>query len=310
MKFIEELKNLKEQVKFKASFEINRGYENIVIAGMGGSGIVGNIFKELYTEKPVITVDDYFIPEFVNEKTLFIGISYSGNTEETLSATEQAIEKRAYILTISSGGKLKDLGSQNIKVPPGLQPRSSLGYMLLSLINTFMPQDNDIIERTYKLLDHLDNDNESIKTQANEIGIKNKIPVIYGYSPFKAVAYRWKTQFNENSKILAYSNSFPELNHNDTMPLRDTYLKDKFIFFSFGAPVNHKIMARINITSEITNTNFINIDPLGNSIFEKLFYLVHYGDYISYYLALYRGKVPEDVSIIEKLKLKLKNNNV
>jgi glucose/mannose-6-phosphate isomerase len=306
MKFIDQLKDLKEQVKFKAIFEINRDYENIIIAGMGGSGIVGNIFKELYLEKPIITVNDYFIPKFVNEKTLFIGISYSGNTEETLSATEQARKNRANVFTISSGGKLKELGSQNINVPSGLQPRSSLGYMLLPLINTFMPQDSIIIERTYKLVDNLDNENEFIKRQANEIGIKNKIPVIYGYSPFKTVAYRWKTQFNENSKILAYSNSFPELNHNDTMPLRDTYQKDKFIFFSFGAPVNEKIKARISITSKITSTNFINIVPLGNSVFEKLFYLIHYGDYLSYYLALYRGMVPEDVSIIEQLKQELK----
>ncbi|MEM3227024.1 MAG: bifunctional phosphoglucose/phosphomannose isomerase, partial [Thermoplasmata archaeon] len=243
MKFIEELKTLKEQVKFDSKFNIDKDYENIVIAGMGGSGIVGSIFKELYTLKPVVLVDDYYIPDFVNEKTLFISISYSGNTEETLNATDLAIEKKATVLAITSGGKLGEKGVQNVTVPKGLQPRSSIGYMLMPLLNTFMPQSKKRIDNVHRILDEMDQNNEHIKAQAYEIFKDNSIPVIYGHYPFKAVAYRWKTQFNENSKIIAYSNSFPELNHNDTMPLRDTYRKSNFIFFTFSSS-NDKIKKR------------------------------------------------------------------
>ncbi len=305
MRFIEELKTLKEQVKFDSKFDIDRNYENIVIAGMGGSGIVGSIFKELYTLKPVIHVDDYYIPDFVNEKTLFIAISYSGNTEETLSATDLAIEKKATVFTITSSGKLREKGVQNVTVPNGLQPRSSIGYMLMPLLNTFMPQSSKRIDNAHRILDEMDRNNEHIKAQAYEIFKDNRIPVIYGHYPFKTIAYRWKTQFNENSKILAYSNFFPELNHNDTMPLRDTYRKDNFIFFTF-APSNDKIKNRISITAEITKTFFVMIEPIGSSVFEKLFYLIHYGDYLSYHLSNYRGMMPEDVGIIEELKLRMK----
>ncbi|MGC8497230.1 MAG: bifunctional phosphoglucose/phosphomannose isomerase [Thermoplasmata archaeon] len=305
MRFIEELKTLKEQVKFDSKFEIYGNFENIVIAGMGGSGIVGSIFKELYTLKPVVLVDDYYIPDFVNEKTLFIAISYSGNTEETLTATDLALEKKATVFTITSGGNLKEKGAQTVTVPKGLQPRSSIGYMLMPLLNTFMPQSKKRIDNAHRMLDEMDQNNEHIKAQAYEIFEDRSIPVIYGHSPFKAVAYRWKTQFNENSKILAYSNSFPELNHNDTMPLRDTYRKDNFIFFTFSS-TKDKIKNRINITADITKTFFVTIDPIGGSIFEKLFYLIHYGDYLSYHLANYRGMMPEDVGIIEELKLRMK----
>jgi len=305
MRFIEELKTLKEQVQFDSKFEIYGNFENIVIAGMGGSGIVGSIFKELYTQKPVVQVDDYHIPDFVNEKSLFIAVSYSGNTEETLSATDLAIDKKATVFTISSGGKLGEKGAQNVTVPKGLQPRSSVGYMLMPLLNTFLPQSQKRIDNAHRLLETMDENNEHIKAQAREIFEHSSIPVIYGHYPFKAVAYRWKTQFNENAKILAYSNFFPELNHNDTMPLRDTYRKDSFMFFTFSS-TNEKIKSRISITAEITNTYFVRIDPLGGSIFEKLFYLIHYGDYLTYHLANYRGMSPEDVGIIEELKLRMK----
>lgn len=308
MEFIDELRKLKEQVKFSARFELDKDYDNIVIAGMGGSGIAGKIFQEIYTKKPVTVIDDYHIPEFVNEKTVFIGMSYSGNTEETISATNEAIKKGAMILLVTTGGKLSKMEGQKIAIPAGLQPRSSLGYMLLPLINTFMPQGDDVRERTYKALEKMDSDNRNMKEMAELIHDGDKIPVIYGCSPYRPVAYRWKTQLNENSKVLAYSSYFPELNHNDTAPLRDTYRKQEFIFFTFYTQSEPRVTKRIDVTSDLTDTKFIRIKPEGESLFEKLFYLIHYGDYLSYHLAIERKLDPSDVSIIEKLKHRLEQN--
>lgn len=306
MDFLEELKTLKEQVLFRERFTIDpEEYDNIVISGMGGSGIVGNIFSELYTKKPVIVVSDYDIPEFANDKTLFIGISYSGNTEETLSTLKQAEEAGCHIVGITSGGKLSQANHRIIKIPKGLQPRSSLGYMLMPLINSLLPVSDEERISTSQLLAKIDSDNAQLKTLAEEIGSKQQIPVVLGFSPFKWVAYRWKTQFNENSKILAFSNFFPELNHNETMPYKGTYRKDIFRFIVIGNPDNVRIKKRIEITGNITGTGFTYLPDEGQSTFEKLFALIHKGDYLTYHLAHYLNVDPTDVSLIEELKKKL-----
>lgn len=305
MEFSEELKTLKEQIKFSEKFQLEFDFDNIVIGGMGGSGIAGKIFQELYSKKPVITVDDYSIPDFVDENTLFIAISYSGNTEETVSAAKRALERGATLFTITTGGMLAYLEAQKILVPPGLQPRSSIGYMLMPLINTFLPQDSATIKKAYNLLAEMDRESSAIKEQAREIADRKSVPVIYGFSPFKSIAYRWKTQFNENSKVIAYSNSFPELNHNDTMALRDTYRKDEFSFITFGKPSNPRITRRIEVTEDITGSKFLKVEPKGESVFEQLFYLIHYGDYLSYHLSKFRGVEAGDVSSIEELKKSL-----
>ena len=305
MEFAEELKTLKEQIKFSEKFQLEFDFDNIVIAGMGGSGIAGKIFQEIYSRKPVITVDDYNIPDFVDERTLFIAISYSGNTEETISAARRALEKGATLFSITTGGMLAYMEAQKIVVPPGLQPRSSIGYMLMPLINTFLPQDSATIKRTHNLLSEMDKDSSVMKEYAAKMWEGKQIPVIYGYSPFKSIAYRWKTQFNENAKVLAYSNYFPELNHNDTMALKDTYRKDEFAFLTFGNPNSERISRRIDATEEITGNSFLKIGAKGDSYFEKLFYLIHFGDYLSYHLSKFRGVDAADVSSIEDLKKKL-----
>lgn len=305
MEFAEELRTLKEQIKFSEKFQLEFDFDNIVIAGMGGSGIAGKIFHEIYSKKPVVTVDDYVIPDFVDERTLFIAISYSGNTEETISAARMALNKGATLFTITTGGMLAYLEAQKIIVPAGLQPRSSIGYMLMPLISTFIPQDSATIKKAYNLLSKMDKDSSEIKESAKMIWDKRQIPVIYGFSPFKSIAYRWKTQFNENAKVIAYSNYFPELDHNDIMALKDTYRKEEFAFFAFGSPKNERIDARIEATESIMGNSFIKIEPEGDSLFEQLFYLIHYGDYLSYHLSKFRGVEAADVSSIEELKKRL-----
>jgi len=306
MEFVDELNMLKEQLRFKEKVDVPRGVENIVVAGMGGSGIAGKIFSEFYSKKPVTIADSYALPDFVSKSTLVIAISYSGNTEETLSMVSEAVKKDAHTVTISSGGELADHGDQHIKIPRSdLQPRSATGWMLLPLLYGFDVATESEVREARDLLEKLDRNNLACKSHAKAMREKKLIPVIYGSSPFNSVAYRWRTQFTENAKVLAYSNSFPELNHNDTMALAKTYRKSDFYFLVFSS-LSAKISKRIAVTARITKSKFNIIESKGKSDVARMFYLLHYGDYLTYHLGLLRKVDPMDVSLITLLKKSMK----
>jgi glucose/mannose-6-phosphate isomerase len=302
MEFAEELGFLKEQVLFKGKIDAGRRFRNVVIAGMGGSGIVGKIFSEIYTEKPVTLIDGYSVPAHLSRDTLFVAVSYSGNTEETIKAAERAMQKGCRVVTISSGGELGDYGDQNIHIPRSdLQPRSAIGYMLMPFMEGFGLVDAADIKEAHKVVESLDHNNQECFAHAKRISRNKKIPVVYGAYPFSSVAYRWKTQFNENAKVIAYCSSFPELNHNDTMALAETYRKDEFYIMVFDSD-RKEIKKRIAITSRLTQTKFNFIEFKGKSLAARLFYMIHYGDYLSYHLGKMRGVDPTDVRLIEELK--------
>ena len=304
-KLLRELGTLKDQVRFSKRFTIDGDFDNVVVAGMGGSGIVGRIFSELYSEKPVEVISDYQLPKYANDRTLVIGVSYSGNTEETISVLNQAQKKNCVTVAITSGGKISGMGFQTVLIPGGLQPRSSLGYMLMPLLSTFLDITNNVRDATFERLKNMDEAHSKEETLALEIFKEQRIPVIMGFFPFSWVAYRWKTQFNENSKIMAFSNYFPELNHNETMAIGDTFRRDLFKYIAFRGSANNRIEKRIEETSKITGVDFYQVTAEGNSTIEKLFFLVHYGDYVSYHLAKLRNVNPQDVSKIELLKKRL-----
>lgn len=306
MNFEDQLKDFRNQVKFKADFGKLNPFKNIVISGMGGSGIAGSIFSEIYDKAPVQVVSDYDLPSYAGRETLFIGISYSGNTEETISATEEAIGLGCQVRLVTSGGKLAELGAETVIVPDGFQPRAALGYLIKPFLNTFISSDDTIYEKISRMLAEMDTNNSREREVAQTIFDRNSIPYVLGYPPFKWVAYRWKTQFNENSKLLAFSAYFPELDHNDAIPFKYTYGKDQFSFLVFGGSTG-QIKKRIRYTSEITSTEFITIEPKGETLLEKLFYLIHAGDYVSYHLGKIRKIDPEDVSVITELKERLKS---
>lgn len=227
-KFLDELMSLKEQLRFKESFEMPDGISNIIIAGMGGSGIVGKIFQEMYNEIPVFVASGYSLPEFVGSDSMVVCISYSGNTEETISAYEDARRRGTHTAVITSGGVLSEKDDNTVKIPKNVSPRSALGYMLMPLLNSFCDvKEEDISEATI-LLGKLDDDSSAESTIAGEIFGEELLPIIYSTAPNESIAYRWSTQFNENSKILALWSSFPELNHNNTMALKGTYRKNAF----------------------------------------------------------------------------------
>ena len=304
MNFLDQLKDLSSQVKFKADLGDLSPFRNVVVSGMGGSGIAGAIFSEIYDRAPVQVVSDYSLPHYANKETLFIGISYSGNTEETVQVASEAIKRGCQVKLITSGGRISELDGDLVKIPGGLQPRSAIGYLLKPFLSSFITAEEDEYNRVSKLLSEMDSNNEEEEKLAEDIVKSEQIPIIYGHYPYRWIAYRWKTQFNENSKLLAYSAYFPELNHNETVPLKATYNKETFRFLTFG-DTPPRIAERAAITSEITNTIFHNIKVRGETFLEKIFYLIHFGDYLSYHAALKRNIDPEDVSVITELKNRL-----
>lgn len=305
MEFLDQIRSFPEQIMSRNFFNVDRDFNNIVISGMGGSGIVGRIFSELYGRCPVQVVSDYEIPHYVGSKTLFIAISYSGNTEETLATVKQAREKGAQIKVITSGGELSRLGFETVKVPSGMQPRNALGYMLSPLLNSLMKIEQSEIDRAHEILQTIEKESSKLKQMAEEICSGNLVPWIVGYEPYVSTAYRWKTQFNENGKILAINSTIPELNHNETVPLKLSYGKERFYFISLGNPSNERTAKRLRITSDLTGIKFNNVKEYGSTMLQKVLSMIHSGDYISYYVAKIRSLDPMDVSLIEELKSRL-----
>lgn len=308
VKFLYELLSLKDQISSKETFAVDKNPSNIVIAGMGGSGIAGRLFQEMYSDMPVFISNGYSLPKFVGKDSIVVCISYSGNTEETIAAYEEAIEKNAQSAIITSGGKLLSKGRNVVRIPTGISPRSALGYMLMPLLNTFCKIPEEDILEAQMALTKLDNDSSKEKEIAAEIFKGEHIPIVYSTSPNDSIAYRWNTQFNENSKILALWNSFPELNHNNTMALKSTYKKELFYPICIKSNTDKRISARITATEKVTNMRFRRvIEANGTSSFAKLIYLLHVGDYISYHLAKLRNVDPLDITSIEELKSMIKN---
>ncbi|MFP4497081.1 MAG: bifunctional phosphoglucose/phosphomannose isomerase [Vulcanimicrobiota bacterium] len=302
--------------------------QNIILLGMGGSAIGGDLLSAFMADQvkvPMVVCRDYKIPAFVNENTLCIATSYSGNTEETLTAYEKCVEKRARVVALSSNGKIEELslkdGAWLGKVPGGYQPRTALGFLFASLYAVMVKTG------LYKgKLDDLKNTAEFLKTIANQwmswteteenqplklaISLKNRIPVVYSSSGYmETIAYRWKCQFNENSKMFATSTYFPELNHNEIVGwgAPEGLLDDKFVIILREPEENTRVKARIELTREYLKkkVKVEEIFPKGETRLERLFYFILFGDLLSIYLAYLYDKDPAEIDAIHWLKKEL-----
>ena len=194
--------------------------DKIVVCGMGGSAVGGDLLKAYMhdSKTPVFVVRDYNVPNFVDENSLVFAVSYSGSTEETLAAYEDALRKKAKIVAVTSGGQLGSMAKKAIKIPAGLQPRAALGYLffpILGVLNNsgIVDVKGKEIEEMLDILSKTDDFKTVGERIAKKIGLRT--PLIYASELLGAVAYRWKTQFNENSKSPAFHHVFAELNHNE-----------------------------------------------------------------------------------------------
>ncbi|MCK5112811.1 MAG: bifunctional phosphoglucose/phosphomannose isomerase [Thermoplasmatales archaeon] len=304
--------------------------DDVLITGMGGSGISGDIVVRLFRDKidvPVVVNKEYDLPKWARKDTLAIFFSYSGNTEETLSAFKIASQKKCKIVSISSGGKLQELsekrGVAHIKIPSGFQPRAAVAYSLFTLIvilkrtgllkNTI---ESDIEETIAITQDVIDNNKKSVVEESNlskqmARKILNTIPQIYGWGFYYPIATRWRQQLNENSKVIAREDVVSESNHNDIVGWSlNPEVSKNFSCILFRDKDNESLnmSTRLNFMISLFEdsvANIIEIHPKGKSRLAKIMYIMCLGDFLSCYLAILRNIDPTSVDIITELKQRL-----
>ncbi|MFH1458534.1 MAG: bifunctional phosphoglucose/phosphomannose isomerase [Candidatus Omnitrophota bacterium] len=315
----------------KASFLFEkRDFTKIVFAGMGGSAIGADLVRSyLYLESkiPITVLREYRLPAYVDKDTLVIVASYSGNTEETLSAYKQAREKGATLVVISSGGTLKEYASKDrvtfIEIPRNLPPRCSLGYLsiipLCLLARLGKAQEpGAAISQMIKILEDLKNRylNPGIAQKDNiaktaALRLYNKLPFIYSSSVhFDVCAIRFRGQIAENAKALSSSHVFPEMNHNEIVGWENP--KKQFKNFIVVMLRDQQMHARVGIRMDITaslireeGVELIEIWSRGEGLLSRIFSLIYIGDFVSFYLAILYGIDPTPVDRVAYLKEQL-----
>ncbi len=307
------------------------GIRNIVVVGMGGSAIAGDIVRSLLSSRlliPFVICRHYVLPEFVDDETLVIASSYSGNTEETLAALNDALNRKAMIAAMSTGGLLKDVADINAiplaQLPVGFQPRAALGYSLtplllflekIGLISNASKEITAIVPRLQMYREKYIEDNPTNQNPAKNIAqkIHGRIPIIYsGPTLTDAVGLRWKGQICENAKSLAFANQFAEFNHNELVGWSDAVREhaERLIVVMLRDADDHpQIRKRMNIVKELIQrqtVEVIEVHSRGELELERVLSLVQFGDFVSYYLAILSEVDPTPVDVIETLKNALK----
>jgi glucose/mannose-6-phosphate isomerase len=284
-------------------------FDSIIFCGMGGSAVGGDIMASLIKSIPISVLRSYDIPEWIGENTLAFVISYSGNTEETLSAYQELKKTSANIICVTSDGKLAECKpSLLIRIPSGFQPRCAIGYLffpVFMVLKRLGVVDFDVDE-LLSILTEMSRDLENEDSVASALASKllDRLPIIYAASPLEAVAKRWQTQFNENSKVVAHINIFPELNHNEIVGFGNPKIDNLVIIFK-DTDYSPRIEKRIAITKEIISPYTSGIEEVytvGDSPLTRLFSLMYLGDWTSYHLAVKRGVDPTSVERIAYLK--------
>jgi glucose/mannose-6-phosphate isomerase len=294
--------------------------QNIVIAGMGGSGIGGNLVTALTANDiscPITLSKSYDIPAFVGPNTLFIACSFSGNTEETIDATNKALKTGAKIVCITSGGKLGELAAANnldtIHIPGRSgSPRASIGYSFVQLLHIFhafgltKSAYTSELEATIKLLDA---ENDNIKEAAKALAgqMKDKLVFFYGDSKLEAVLIRTQQQIAENSKHISHVNVFPEMNHNELVGWKypEGIYANAIVVLARTSFEHPRNTIRIEVCKGIFKEHVketVELVAKGTSFTEQSIYLIHLLDWASFYLAELNNVDPFPVDVINYLK--------
>ena len=305
-------KQCREAVALAKGIKVQGEINKILVCGMGGSAVGRDLLKTIMQDSkiPVIVNRDYDIPD-VDENTLVFAVSYSGNTEETLSALTKAKNKNAKIVGITSGGQLSDLAETLIRVPSGLQPRNALGYLFLPILGVLynsgiLEVRNSDLNEMIQIISDIEYFDEKGRDLARKI--KDKVPIIYSSKRFEACAYRFKTQINENAKTSAWHNIYPELNHNELVGSQSMD-RSKFIIFQIRDRDDHeRIKKRMDICKDLfeQTVDVEEILTMGDSLLSRIFSCIYIGDWVSYHLALWKRTDPSPVFLIENLKKELK----
>ena len=318
-----------EKVKIGKKIIEYKKPQNIVIAGMGGSAIGGEILKSWLRDEasiPIEICNEYTLPAYASQHTLVFVVSYSGETEETLSALVDAVNRKCMIIAVTSGGHLlafaKKLQIPYVMIPSGLPPRAALPYVffplpvLMEKMNVLESKKSEIEETLYMIKAVSEENSPKISTKNNAskklaLQLKDSVPAIYGFRQYGAVAHRLKTQFNENSKVPSRYEVFPELNHNETMGWEASEDLTKIFSVLLIRDRNEpeEIKNRIEATKSTAlqkAARVIEIHAKGEGKLAKMFSIVSLGDFTSVYLAILRGVDPVPVKTIDKIKMAMK----
>ncbi len=301
-------------------------FRSIMISGMGGSALPGNLFR-IYLHDLFRTAESatqplaiyqnrsYNLPPESFDQCLNFICSYSGNTEETISSFEEALEHQLPCIAVSAGGKIeamaKEHGVPHIKLPipfENFQPRVGTGYFFGAMFQVLVNQGlvPDMTATLVAEAKALQTQMETLEEQGKVLAEKmaGKTPVIYSTAKYKSVAMVWKIKLNENAKTPAFWNFFPELNHNEmvgwTLPQSSF-----FVLMLRDLSTHPQNLKRMEITAELLRKQGVEVEILdmaGGSVYSKVFQSIALGDFTSYYLALKYGQDPTPVHMVEELK--------
>ncbi len=325
------LKKTYKQIEFAWNNKVDldsvkkKGIDSVVVTGMGGSAISADLFVNFFKDEldiPFIVNRSYSLPNFVNKNTLLIVSSYSGNTEETISVFKSALKTKCRIVCITTGGKIEALAKKNkvpvVKILPGFQPRYALGlsfFTLLKVLNkikivSVKPAFVNSVIKLYKNKAKLYSKEKNPALDFAE-EILGYIPVIYSAEGItSSIGYRLKSQFNENSKLLAFHNVLPEMNHNEIVGWES--FEEKQFHAKVINIMDKEYPARIKKRFDIVNELFaqskavvINLESKEKSFKIRLMDLIFLCDWITYYTAVLRGCDPSEIKNIDLLKERL-----
>ena len=308
--------------------------QTIIVAGMGGSAIGGELLKDWAKDRITVPIEvcrAYSLPAYADKRTLVFVVSYSGETEEALSMFLDAINRNCMIFCISSGGELLEFAEKlkfsYLRVPSGiLQPRAALPYLFLPML-VFLEKlglvsdTSSEISEAVKTLERVKSENLPENPLSDNFSknlasrINGTVPVVYGFGIYRAVAQRYKQEFNENSKILAKWEFFPELNHNEIVgwEAAKELAKCFSTIFIRDKDEPEEIQQRIEATEELIregSKKIFEVWSVGESRLAKMLSAIYIGDLTSLYLAILRGVDPTPVKTIALLKERMKQSGV
>ena len=314
---------LREAVEIGRSYQFKQdvpaGIQNVLLTGLGGSGIGGSIVQNYVADKlrvPFLVNKDYRLPAFVGKGTLLIVSSYSGNTEETAAAMHAALQSGAHVVCVTSGGKVAEEAARHgldcIVLPGGMPPRSCLGYSTVQVLFTLRHAglldagDDDWESQIAAAAALIEGAQEQIKSEAAGIAkqLAKSMPIIYADAGMEGVAIRFRQQLNENGKMLCWHHAIPEMNHNELVGWRDE--DDSRVVVMLRTAQDHpRSEMRMEINKGIIQKwtpNILELRAQGEGWWQQAIWLIHLTDWISVYCADERGMDATEVNVIDFLK--------
>ena len=312
-------------VTFDATFEPKGPVENIVWAGMGGSALPMVVVQSWPQLKiPFEVVRNYSIPPYVSEKTLFVASSYSGNTEETLEALSHAEERGAQIVVVAAGGRLAEIAAEkgypHFAIPGGIQPRMATFYFVCAFLAILEPLQVTVadVAELHSVGEWLRGEISSFGAEtpiadnyAKQLALKlvGKTTITYAGPLLFPAANKWKICMNENAKNTAWTNQYPEFNHNEFIGWSSHPVEKPFAVVEIRSNLEHKrVQQRFEVSERLLGgmrPSPVVVEPRGETLLQQLAYTFALADFVSIYIAILNGVNPTPVELVEKLKVEL-----